>query len=191
MTPIGAYLCIAIFWLINGIINIPDSFGIDSTSDLSNRITLVYNLIETPLALCIFYFASTGWKKRTALYLIPLFILFEWIVLIRKGHNFESSTIIIGVGSFIAMIYCLMGIGQYFSKVQHNYFESTLGFVYAGFIFYYGLGLVVYYFSYLNFQKSTVPYTLFVYNLSLICATGLISYGFWIERRRHHSSSSS
>jgi uncharacterized membrane protein HdeD (DUF308 family) len=191
MSPVRTYLCISLFWLINGILNIPDCFGIEENRALSNNITLIYNLLETPLALLIFYFASDGNKKKFLSYLLPAFILFEIVALFWKGYNWDSSLYIIGAGICLGLMYSVWGISEYFSKVRHDVFESTMGYVYAGFIFYYGLYLVIFYFSYVNYEKATVPYNLFVYNLSIVCAAGLISYGFWLNSKRRHSSSSS
>ena len=54
-----------------------------------------------------------------------------------------------------------------------------MGFVYAGFIFDYGLSIVTFVFSYLQFRKETIAANLFVYYLSLILALLLTCVGFW------------
>jgi len=186
-----AYLFIAIYWLVNGIINLPECFGQSQNAALLNQITLAYNLLDTPLVLLVFYFAATGTKKRILLYLLALFILFECGIVAWKGHNFDSSTIIIGVGGLLCLIFSSWGIVEYFQKIEHNSFENAMGFIYAGFIFNYGLSIVIYIFNYLNFKKETIDSNLFIYYLSVISATVLTSVGLWKYARPNFDKPSS
>lgn len=178
-----AYLFIAIYWLINGITNLP--LGMQTkNSALLDQITLFYNLLDTPLVLLVFYFAATGSKKQTLLYLLISFTVFELGMVIWKGYNFDSSTIVAGAGCMLALIYSIWGIAQFFQKIEHTSFETAMGFVYAGFIFEYGLFVIIYIFNYLNYKRETVESNLFIYYLSLISATLLTSFGLWRHGKR-------
>lgn len=173
------YIFIGIYWLINGLTNLPECLGQSQNFTLLNQITLIYNLVDTPLVLVVFYLAAKGNKRKFLSWLIPSFILFEMIMIAWKGHNFDSSTVIIGVGGLLVLIYSIMGLAEYFQKIEHNSFENTMGFIYAAFIFEYGLSIIIFVFNYLNFRRETVNVNLFVYYLSVISATLLTSIGFW------------
>ena len=174
-----AYTLIAIYWLLNGSTNLPEWMGQADNVSLINDITLVYNLIDAPFVLLILFFSSTGNKKRALLYLIIAYVIFETIMIVWKGHNFDSSAIIIGVGGLIILIFSVWGVADFFQKIEHTSFETTMGFIYAAFIFEYGLSIVTFISNYLNYKKETVDVNLFVYYLSVISATLLTSFGLW------------
>ena len=176
LAPDRSYFLIALFWLINGITYTPEIFRWEWYRIVSNDITLVYNLLDTPLILLIFYCA---FRKAFFKYLLYAFILFEILMILWKGYNFDSNTPIIGLGSLISLILNIWGISVFFQKMQHSAFENVMAFVNAGFIFYYGLFTVIYIFNYINFSMVTLPYVTFINYLSITIATGLISYGYW------------
>jgi hypothetical protein len=179
LTREKAFLFACIYWLLNGLINLPDMIGQLQNSRVQEDITLLDNLVDTPLALLVFYYAASGAKKRMVLYFLIAFTVFELVVVLWKGHNFESSTIIIGFGIFVLFAYSFWRLAQYFQKIEHNAFENVMGFVYAGFIFYDGLWVVIYIFNYLNYKKETVQANQFLNYLSIILATILTSVGLW------------
>jgi hypothetical protein len=171
-----AYMVIAIYWTINGITYIPEIFHWDWYNAVTNEITLVYNLVDGPLIFLTFYYI---FRKRIFLLLILAFLIFEAVMIAWKGFNDASDNVIIGVGSLICLILNIWAISKYFMKVQHTDSENVLVFVYAGYIFYYGLFAVIYKFNYLLTSGPQRPYVIFI-NFSAIClATSLISYGFW------------
>jgi hypothetical protein len=175
-----AYLLIGIYWLITGLINIPENWlGLAQNKELQDNITLVDNLLDTPLMLLVFYFSSQMMKKKMLLYMLAIFIPFEVVMVIWKGFNFDSITIIIGAGALITLLYSIWGLAQYFQKIEHTAFEATMGFAYAGFLFYYGVFMIIYIFNYLDYNKDTVQVNLFFYYLSLILATALTCIGIW------------
>jgi hypothetical protein len=196
LTGNKAYLFVCIYWLTNGLINLPELIGQFKNPEVERGIILMDNLIDTPLALMVFYFAATGIKKKIMLYFLLAFTAFELIVVLWKGHNYDSSTIIIGLGILVLFVYSFLGLAQYFKKIEHSPFENVMGFVYAGFIFYDGLWVVIYIFNYLNYRKETVQANQFLNYLSIILATILTSVGLlWysqpktnLSKAYHHQS---
>lgn len=171
-----SYMVITIFWTINGILYVPEIFQWQWYRSATDLITLYYNLIDAPLVLLIFYYA---FGNKLFLYLIALFAGFETVMIIWKGFNFDSDNIIIGIGSLLGLVMNIWGITKYFKKVEHTDAETVLVFVFAGFIFYYGLFAVVYQYNYLRDSGAQKPYVQLI-NYSAVClATGLISFGFW------------
>ena len=176
LAPDKSYFAISIFWTINGILYAPEIFHWNWYQAVTNQITLFYNLVDAPLIILIFY---SVFRKKFFLFLLMAFIMFEGLMIAWKGFNFDSNNIIIGVGSLICLILNIWGISKYFMKMQHTDTENVLVFVYAGFIFYYGLFAVVYNYNYLRISGPELPYVIFVNYLAICLATSLISYGFW------------
>jgi hypothetical protein len=174
-----SYMVISIFWTINGILYIPELFNWQWYMAATNSITLYYNLIDGPLVFLILYYA---YGKKIFLYMILAFAVFETIIIAWKGFNNNSDNIIIGIGSLICLILSFWVITKYFIKVVHTDAETVLVYVFAGFMFYYGLFAVVYRYNYLvhnEIREIQKPYVLLI-NWTAIClATGLISFGFW------------
>ena len=179
---VKAYLFIAIYWVANAVVNLPDCLGIQA-NDIQNKLILLYNLFDTPLALLIFYFSATGIKKKIIFYLLCFIIIFEPVLVVWMGHNFNSSTIIIAVGGLLALFFSFSGLAEYFQKIEHSPLEKTMGFVYAGFIFDYGISVVTFFFNYLTYHKDSLAANIFLYYLSLILAITLTSVGLWKHAR--------
>jgi len=171
-----SYMVIAIFWTINGILYTPEIFQWDWYNHYTNQITLYYNLIDAPLIFLFFYYA---FNKKIFLYLIGAFLIFEVIMIAWMGFNFQSDNVIIGLGSLLCLLLNIWGISRYFMEVEHTDGENVLVFVYAGFIFYYGLFAVVYFYNYIHESGAQKPYVIFINYSAIILATSLISYGFW------------
>jgi hypothetical protein len=169
-------MVISIFWTINGILYIPEIFHWQWYYAVTDQITLYYNLIDGPLIFLTFYYA---FGNKFFLILIPVFALFETIMIAWKGFNFASNNVIIGIGSLICLIMNVWGISKYFKKVEHTDAETALVFIFAGFIFYYGLFAVVYRYSYILESVKEKPYIQVINYLSICLCTGLISYGLW------------
>jgi hypothetical protein len=180
------FLLICIYWSITGLINLPDYLPMSYKSQkLQDNITLIDNILDTPLMVLIFYFSSFGFKKNLLRWFLISFIVFEAVMIFWKGHNFASNTVIIGVGSVLTFGYSLWQLAEYFQKMEHSDLEKTMVYVYASFVFYFGIFLIIWVFNYLNFQKETVSENLFLYYLSIILATLITSIGFW----RYHGAS--
>lgn len=146
---------------------------------LEENITLIDNMLDTPLMILIFYFTSEGFMKNILRWSLICFILFEAVMIFWKGHNYDSNTIIIGVGTILTFGYSLWRLAQYFQKMEHTDLENTMVFVYASYVFYFGIFLIIWVFNYLNFRKETVSENLFLYYLSIILATLVTCIGFW------------
>ena len=172
-----SYMVISIFWMINGILYLPDIFNWAWYVPITDHITLYYNLFDAPIICLIFYYA---FNKRLFLYLIVSFLIFEGLVISWKGFNAESNSINIGVGCLLCLIMNMWGINGYLKKVKHTESETVLVYVFAGFIFYYGLCVdIVLLSKYLNLSGTQRNYMLLINYTAIFLATVLISYGFW------------
>jgi hypothetical protein len=171
-----AYMVIAIFWTINGILYIPEVFHWQWYYAVSDQILLYYNLFEAPIIFLTFYYAS---GRKIFLYMILVFAVFDTIMIEWKGLNFGSGNIIVGMGSLVCLIVNVWGIINFFKKVEHTDGETALVFIYAGFVFYFGLFAIIYPYSYILESVKEKPYIHLINFMSVCLATGLISYGLW------------
>jgi hypothetical protein len=177
---IKAYLFIAIYWLLNALINLPNWFGQENNYALQSQLTLLYNFADAPLMLFVFYFSFTGAKRRTALITLGFFISFEIATVMFLGYNNKSLTVITGADTVIAICFCVLGIIGYLKKMEHTPRENAMVFAYAGLLFSYGIFIIIYLFSYLEIKAGTdAQDNFFLYYLSLLLASMLTSYGIW------------
>jgi hypothetical protein len=174
-----AYLFTAIYWLANGLLNLPNWLGLGNNDLLMHNLTLLYNMLDAPLVLLIFFFAASDGKKKIIFYTISAFIFFELIITVWKGYNLTSSTIIIGAGTLLALVYSTMGIMEYLQNVSHSAFENALVLIFASILFDYGIFIVIYLFSYLKIAYSKDADNYFIYYASLFISTSLSSLALW------------
>ncbi|MBS1916008.1 MAG: hypothetical protein JST87_07000 [Bacteroidetes bacterium] len=174
-----AYLFTAIYWLANGLLNLPTWFGLATNNLLIHHLTLLYNMLDAPLVLMIFFFSSSYQKKKIIFYTISAFIFFELLITAWKGYNLSSSTIIIGAGTVLALVFSTIGIMEYLQNVDHSPFENTMVLVFASILFDYGIFIVIYLFSYLKIAYSKDADNYFIYYASLFISTTLSSLALW------------
>jgi len=172
-----AYMVVAIFWMLNGILYLPDIFHWNWYEPITFRILLLYNLIDAPIICLIFYYA---FEKKIFLHLILYYIVFEALVISWKGFNIDSNNIIIGVGCLLCLCLNIWGIIRYVKKVKHTAEETVLIFVFAGFIFYYGLCVDIVLISrYLKLTLIQGDSIMLINYIAILVATVLISFGLF------------
>lgn len=182
-----AYRVIGVYWLVTGLINIPnlDSgfCGRFSHWDwaIREKLTLLYNLLDTPLILLIFFYAAPGRShKKHLLQVLLLFIALELSLVSWKGYNFISSAMIIGAGLLLVLSYSITGLVQYMKKMEHTPFENSMVFFYAALLFAYGSFTIIYIFigihpnNFINNRDS-----LLLYYISLLLSTVITCIGLW------------
>ncbi|HEY4876189.1 MAG TPA: hypothetical protein VIH86_11485 [Puia sp.] len=176
-----SFIIIAIYWLFNGLVNLPNWVSYLQNSGWQNQITLIYNLIDGPLILLFFLFSASSDKRKLILYTIIFFILFEAATIIITGYNLKSSTIIIGFDAFIALTLCITNITAYLSKLDHSPCENALVFINSSILFAYGVFIIIYFFSYLGFAstKTEKNEVFLIYYIGLFLSSLLSCYGLW------------
>ena len=183
-----SYMVISIFWMINGLIYAPEIFNWQWYVPVDEEITLYYNLMDAPLILLIFFYA---FEKKIFLYITLSFIAFEAIVISLTGFNMTSNEIIIGVGSLLCLGLNIWGINKYFKQVNHTETEKAYLYIFAGFIFYYGLCVdLIYIFKFFNFSTAQKQYGALINYTAMVIATGLISYSFFKFARPEYKKKS-
>lgn len=197
-----AYWLVGIYWLANGLINLPnldiDLFTQPGNTTLHAKLEGAYNLLQTPLVLLLFFHASTTRKRKNhILGTLLLFIVLELGLVGWKGYNSTTCTMIIGTGLVVILAYCINGLMQYMKQMEHTAFENSMVFVYAALLFAYCSFTIIYIFMHIqsgnlmNSKDSFLLYCVGLFLASVITSLGLWSYGIRKRTRGRYSSSSS
>jgi apolipoprotein N-acyltransferase len=172
------YLLICGYWLLSGLINVTALFNLQVSPGIDHFITLLANYTDVPIVLYIFYVASDGVRKNVIKITFFVVVAFELCVIMLKGINDDSVTIVLGVSLIVIIVFGIVGITSYFSKIEHTPKENVMVFVYSSFLFFYGTFIIVYAFSYLANRKSDKD-TYLLYYLELFIAAATSIYGFY------------
>lgn len=197
MRQVNTYWVIGIYWLFNGLVNLPTAGLIRSAGGqvLLQHINHIYTFTETPMVLLAFAFASPGqWRKQLTLVMLA-FVTAESVLLAVRGYNVSSCGWITGAGLILVLSYSVAGLWQYLKKMEHSRFEDSMVFVYAALLFGYGSFLIIYIFAHYRTGPTGITYnetdSFLLYYISLLLSasvtcTGLGTYGLRKKRVRRH-----
>ena len=142
------------------------------------------NFLDAPLMLGFMtYFSKTAAFRKKMKLLIPVFVLFEIVVVIVNGFNLDSAIIVLGPGLLIVLCFSVLFF-VHLAKIAITRLKAVgkacmvaaLIFAYCGYSFIY----VVYYL----FDTSDKVNTFIVYFLVNIFSCLLLTIGIALERRR-------
>lgn len=195
-----AYFVAGIYWLANGLVNLPD-LDLIVRGSLIEKAIRFYNLLDTPLILLMFSFAASrkNYKRQLQVMLI-LFVAFEFTLLGWKGYNFNTSALIIGAGILLVMICCITGLIQFMKEMEHSPFENSMACIYGALLFVYGCFLFLY--TFVQLRRHEPDYIsstgnrdgLLLYYVALLLSASITSLGLWsygLKQPAGYSSSSS
>jgi len=177
---VNTYCIIGIYWLFNGLVNLPALKLIHSAAirDFFQRFSDFYDLADTPLVLLVFAVASPGRLRKQLLAVLLCFIAGEWALIARKGYS-PAWPIIIGAGVLLILIYSITGLWQYLKKMEHNPFENSMAYVYAALLFAYFTYLIIYFLSYYKKSMCDEADSFLIYYISLLLSAAVTSAGIW------------
>jgi hypothetical protein len=142
------------------------------------------NFLDAPLMLTFMtYFSKTASFRNKMKWVIPVFLLFELIVIAVNGFNISSAIIAMAPGLMLVLYFsALFFIHQAKITIIHQkaagkaFIAAALLFAYGGYSFIY----VVYYLL----KTPYITDTFLVYYLISIFSSLLISAGIILERKR-------
>ena len=207
MRQVNTYWVIGLYWLLNGLANLPVISPAQSAAGeaILRGINTIYTIVETPMVLLAFAIAGSGWWRKQLLLVLLGFVAAESVLLALRGYTISSRGIISGAGVFLVLGYSIAGLWQYLKKMEHSRFEDSMVFVYAALLFGYGSYLIIYIFAHYRTGAEGIGYnetdSFLLYYISLLLSasvtcTGLGNYGLRKKRVRRplvtgYSSSSS
>ena len=142
------------------------------------------NLLDAPLMLVFMtYFSKTASFRKKMKMIVPVFILFEIIVIAIYGFNIKAAIIVLAPGLLLVLGFSLLFfIHQAKITIVHQK-AAGKALIVASLLFAYG----GYCFIYVVFYLLKTPYkadTYLVYYLITIFSSLLISAGIILERKR-------
>jgi hypothetical protein len=152
--------------------------------DIVSYFALTINFLDAPLMLAFMtYFSRTASFRKKMKLAIPVFIIFELVIIAIYGFNRTAVVIVLGPGLLMILILSLIFfIHQAKITVVHQkaagkaFIASSLLFAYGGYSFVYVVHFLL-----------TTPHredTLLVYYLIVIFSSMLLATGIFMERRR-------
>jgi hypothetical protein len=142
------------------------------------------NFLDMPLMFSFMtYFSKTVAFRRRMKLIIPIFLLFEAVIVVLYGFNVRSSVIVVGPGLLITLIFSIIFfVHQVKITIIHQkaagkaFIATSLLFAYGGYSFIY----VVFYLIDTQYKTDTF----LVYYLVNIFSSLIISTGIFLERKR-------
>lgn len=183
---VTTYRIIGIFWLLNGLVSLPDlrMFHFAAGWHWLHGLSLLYTMAETPLVLLAFACAASGIHRRGLIILMILFIAGELSLVGWKGYDLSTSLWIMGSGLVLVLGYSIAGLVQYLRQMEHSRLENSMAFIYAAFLFYYGSFLIIYIFTHIHTGGSNGADSFLLYHISLLLSVTITSTGLWSYGRR-------
>jgi len=142
------------------------------------------NLLDAPLMLAFMtYFSKTAAFRKKLKLIIPIFILFEFIVIAIFGYNVHATTIVMAPGLLLVLwLSFTFFVHQVKITIAHQkaagkaIMVASLLFAYCGYSFVY----IVYYLIKTPFKTDTF----LVYYLITVFSSVILSTGIIFERKR-------
>jgi len=168
----------ALYWLAGGLINLSDRIpGI--SYDAKMLMTVLYNMLDVPLLLLIFYYTTNSLQlKRFIKAITPVYIFIELVNSYFRGFGYESLKYVMGLGVIIALVVITWEVLGYLKKMEHSSREKAVIFIYAAMLFEYGTYIVIYIFDFYLTVDDSSNDTLLIYYISSLIGVSIASFGF-------------
>jgi hypothetical protein len=176
-----AFRLFAVYWLVNGLINIFDWIpGI--SLQVQQTTGMVYNLIDIPLMLTILYVSSTGKRIKNFIRITCItYVVVELTNVLINGMTYESMKYVLGLGVLLVLVVIFWNIILFLRKMKYNFRQKALLFIHAALLFEYGTYIVVYIFDYFYVDTAALDNYL-IYYLSTLIAIMVACFGLLQKR---------
>lgn len=175
--PVIPFLLFALYWLLGGLVNLIEFIPLSKQA--IELITVIYNMLDMPVVLAIFYFSTSSasikkFNKAAAISYTVLTLVNSF----AKGLHYDALKYLLGVGLLLVLTSIVWEIVAYLQKIKHTSQEKGLLFIYAAMLFEYGTYVVIYIFDYFLPGVSTSTDNYFVYYISSLVAVSVAACGF-------------
>lgn len=173
-----AFLLIAVYWAISGMVNMIDRIpGVSSRA--LDIITMVYNMLDIPLILLIIYYTTSSPSlKKFALVTSPSLLIIQLMNFLLKGWNYDSAKYVLAAGLAVVLAAVVWEISLYMQKLEHTRHEKAMVFIHVSLLFAYGTFIIVYIFDYYINTTGSSTENLIVYYVSTFIAIMIASVGY-------------
>jgi hypothetical protein len=170
----------ALYWLVAAIVNLVEFIPLSAYA--MELYTVIYNLLDIPLVLAVFYFATTdaAVKKFTKI-VAPALLLTGLVNCIIRGFTTDALEYVLGGELLIVLGVIIWEIILKLQKIKLTGHTKGLLLICAALFFEYGTFVVIYIFDYLLPGTSTSSDNFLVYYLSSLVALPVAICGFLIK----------
>lgn len=180
----SAFLLIACYWMLSGLVNILDKIpGI--SAEALRYTTIVYNMLDIPIVLGILFYttSSKSIKKFTGV-AAPLLLIVQFTIFLIKGWEYDSAKYILAAGLLFVMVAVVWEISLYMQKLHHTRHEKAMIFIHVSLLFAYGTFIIIYIFDYyIKTGVSTID-NFIIYYISSLVAITIASIGYLAKSSR-------
>lgn len=178
--PAVPFRLFALYWLVAAVVNLVEFIPLSAYA--MELYTVIYNLLDIPLVLTVFYFstADTAVKKFTKI-VAPALLLTGLVNCIIRGFNSDALEYLLGVELLIVLGVIIWEIILKLQKIKLTGHAKGLLLICAALFFEYGTFVVIYIFDYLLPGTSTSTDNFLVYYLSSLVALPVAICGFLIK----------
>jgi len=172
-----AFRLFALYWLISGLVNVVEFFTLSKRA--TELFTVIYNILDMPLVLGVFYFATCSASIKKFIRIAgPGFLAAEFTNCLIRGFNYDALKYLLGAGIIIVLSVIVWEIIFRLQKIKHTGQEKGLLLIYAAMLFEYGTYVVIYIFDYFLPDASSTTDNFLVYYLSSLIALAVAVCGF-------------
>ena len=167
----------ALYWLVSALVNLIEFIPL---SDYAMELyTVIYNLIDIPLVLAVFYFAtsSAAVKKFTKI-VSPALLVAGLLNCIIRGFTTDALDYILGGELIIILGVIIWEIILKLQQIKLTGYAKGMLLICAALLFEYGTFVVIYIFDYLLPGTSSSSDNFLVYYLSSLVALPVAICGF-------------
>lgn len=177
------FLYLGIYWFAGALGNILTHIPGMSSRTLE-LVTVLYNMFDIPFILWILWYTSfSSVLAKMLRYVIPGYIIIEFILVLRLGVNYDTIKYIMGAGVLLVLITLIWEITIYLQRIEHSNREKAMLFIYAALLFEYGSYAIVYIFDYFIIPADIAD-KLLIYYISTLIAIMIASFGFLLKKTK-------
>jgi hypothetical protein len=178
--PAVPFRLFALYWLVAAIVNLVEFIPLSAYA--MELYTVIYNLLDIPLVLAVFYFATTdaAVKKFTKI-VAPALLLTGLVNCIIRGFTTDALEYVLGGELLIVLGVIIWEIILKLQKIKLTGHTKGLLLICAALFFEYGTFVVIYIFDYLLPGTSTPSDNFLVYYLSSLVALPVAICGYLIK----------
>ena len=173
----SAFLLIAFYWVLSGLVNILDKTGIAKTT--MDLITIVYNMFDIPIVLGLIYFTTKSFRiKRFTMIAAPSLLVAQLISFMVKGWNYDAAKYVLAAGLLMVIYAVICELSLYMHKLEHTRHEKAMVFIHVSFLFAYGTFIIIYIFDYYIKVGTSSIDNFIIYYISSLIAIIIASIGY-------------
>jgi len=170
----------ALYWLVSALVNLVEFIPLSARA--MELYTVIYNLLDIPLVLTVFYFASSSaMVKKFTKITAPALLAIGVVNCIIRGFVSDSLEYVLGIELLIVLSVIIWEIILKLQQIRLTGYAKGLLLIFAALLFEYGTFVVIYIFDYLLPGTSSSTDNFLVYYLSSLVALPVAICGFLVK----------